>query len=84
MDENDGLFSETSGKPSIETVQQPPENHGLAVPDGRNGRFGRGEDIGEPQRKNIFPDESGDNTNLLEDNPEERAAIQEWDGETTP
>ena len=53
------------------------------MPDGRNGRFGRGEDMRETQRKNISPDESGDNTNLLEDNPEERAAIQEFDGEAS-
>ena len=81
MDENDGRFSEASKKPSIETVQQPLENPGPATPDGRNGRFGRGEDIREPQRKNIFPDESGDNINLLEDDPEERVAIMDFDGD---
>lgn len=83
MDENDGRFSETSGKPSIETVQQPPENPGLAVPDGRNGRFGRGEDIGEPQRKNIFPDEHDDGTSPLDGDSAEREAIQEFDGDRT-
>ena len=83
MDENDGRFSEAPEKPSIETVQQPPENPGPAVPDGRNGRFGRGEDIREPQRKNIFPDEHDDGTSPLDGDSAERKAIQEFDGDAS-
>ncbi len=79
MDENDGRFSEALEKPSIETVQQPPENPGLAVPDGRNGRFGRGEDIREAQRTNIFPDEHDDGTSPLDGDSAEREAIQAID-----
>ena len=61
--------------PSMRSV----ENSGLAVRDGRNGRFGRGEDIREPQRKNIFPDEHDDGTSPLDGDSAEREAIQAID-----